>query len=425
MTYFLIFFLAVFFGWLCWHRLEWGLYLVLICLPAYGARFHFLVPLTILELMILILFFVWLVKIKKNKELRPRSKFIKIAVLITIISLVSALYAPNLMAALGIWKAYFLEALFFFLVFSGVVKDREKLEKVILSLGFLALYLSLFAIIQKIFNGWLVPETFWLGGEGERVTSFFSYPNALGLLVAPIITLFVGYLISNFQFPISGHKKFEIRNWKLFFSLAIIICGGLAIYFAKSDGAIVGLAAGLVFLGLVIKKTRLMIVGILLLFIIYLLFAGVPDAIWQKVTFSDWSGQTRLTTWRETGLLLKDHWLLGAGLAGYQTAIIPYHQAKYLEIFLYPHNFILNFWVELGLAGLLTFVYIIGKYFVIGLKLLRQKSEVRSQKLLVVTLMAVMVTILVHGLVDVPYFKNDLAILWWVVVGMMSSLTII
>ena len=32
-------------------------------------------------------------------------------------------------------------------------------------------------------------------------------------------------------------------------------------------------------------------------------------------------------------------------------------------------------------------------------------------------LMATMVALLVHGLVDVPYFKNDLSVLFWLIVG--------
>ena len=34
-------------------------------------------------------------------------------------------------------------------------------------------------------------------------------------------------------------------------------------------------------------------------------------------------------------------------------------------------------------------------------------------------LMASMIALLVHGLVDVPYFKNDLAVLFWLLIGMM------
>jgi uncharacterized ion transporter superfamily protein YfcC len=39
---------------------------------------------------------------------------------------------------------------------------------------------------------------------------------------------------------------------------------------------------------------------------------------------------------------------------------------------------------------------------------------------MILGLMGAMVVIVVHGLVDVPYFKNDLAVLFWVMIGIMG-----
>jgi len=35
-------------------------------------------------------------------------------------------------------------------------------------------------------------------------------------------------------------------------------------------------------------------------------------------------------------------------------------------------------------------------------------------------LLSAMVVIVVHGLVDVPYFKNDLAVMFWALIALMS-----
>ena len=132
--------------------------------------------------------------------------------------------------------------------------------------------------------------------------------------------------------------------------------------------------------------------------------------------------------------------LAGAGLAGYQTAIKPYHQegiffnfdndpnfrnnlvfggadykAKHwqpTEIYLYPHNFFLNFWSETGLLGLVAILLILIKFFTDYLR----TDEARRPLYLI--LISVMIAIVVHGLVDVQYFKNDLSVLFWLVVGM-------
>src|SRR3989338_8758214 len=83
----------------------------------------------------------------------------------------------------------------------------------------------------------------------------------------------------------------------------------------------------------------------------------------QKLTFQKWSGSVRLAQYRETWQLLRYHPIRGAGLAGYQTAIRPYHEDSRVEIFLYPHNLLLAVWVELGLAGLIIFLTILYQMF--------------------------------------------------------------
>jgi O-antigen ligase len=88
---------------------------------------------------------------------------------------------------------------------------------------------------------------------------------------------------------------------------------------------------------------------------------------------------------------------------------------------MYPHNILLNFWVELGIAGMLLFIWIIGKYFWWGFKILKNKLSLEN-KYLVLGLIGAMTVIVVHGLVDVPYFKNDLSCLFWILIAMLSLL---
>ena len=140
----------------------------------------------------------------------------------------------------------------------------------------------------------------------------------------------------------------------------------------------------------------------------------------------------------------------GAGLNGYQAAVKPYHQegifynsdnlpnfdartygsaelrVKYwqpVEIYLYPHNIFLNFWSELGMAGALLFIWIIGKYLFLSLRLSQKlKSQNEPEKYLALGLFAAMIVVIIHGLVDVPYFKNDLAAMFWIIIALGAAL---
>ena len=117
----------------------------------------------------------------------------------------------------------------------------------------------------------------------------------------------------------------------------------------------------------------------------------------------DSSGLVRRAQWSETLTMLADRPFLGAGLNGYPAALAPYHDATFYEIFQYPHEIFLNSWSELGLIGLIALF--------IGAILVARTTWRRKDEVLVLAFAVAILTMTIHGLVDVPFFKNDLAIL--------------
>ena len=236
----------------------------------------------------------------------------------------------------------------------------------------------------------------------------------------------------------------------------IAVLSALAIYYAKSDGAIVALVVALFVVGLLgNKRTRL--VAVTLAVVAALALATVPGAykkVGDKLALRDFSGQVRVAQWFETWKMLKEgRFIIGSGLSGYQKAIEPYHVPgifyddgtdpefyrhvvwsdeykkqvwRPVEIYLYPHNIVLNFWTELGLFGLLLFAWIFGKAFklAVGGWRLAVRNKDSSAKFLVLGVLGALIVIVVHGLVDVPYFKNDLACIFWVLISLVSLLSL-
>lgn len=381
---------SLFFIYLAQRSLVWAIAFIVAFLPFYLIRFKIeFLPMTLLELMILILIIVWLIK-GEDKKL-GNFKYPIIAWLI--VSTISVFVSPDLKTALGIWKAYFIEPILFFIVFINVIKTKKDFNLIFKALGFSALYISLFAIWQKITGQGVESLISFNSGEKIlRVTSIFEYPNAVGLFLAPLILIFVC-------------QKNKLSYWLL--SLLAL----MAIVFAKSEGAIFGILAGLIFLGLGLKFWReFTLVGIIISIILIFFTPSLKNYFWQKATLSDFSGQIRKEMWQETLEMLKQKPILGAGLSGYQKAVAPYHKKSYIEIYLYPHNIFLNFWSELGLAGLIVFLWIIIKFFRTGLK---NKNDIIN-----ISLNAAIVVLLFHGLVDAPYFKNDLSVLFWLLIGL-------
>ncbi|MFA5129186.1 MAG: O-antigen ligase family protein [Patescibacteria group bacterium] len=410
------------YAYLAWRNLLWATAVLLALLPTYLIRFSLgPMPMTALEAMIFILFVVWVIKLKIKKEkfnhplkILENKKWAWLIFAWLTFAIISLLISPDLRAAAGIFKAYFFEPIIFLFVLLSIVKTKKDLEIIFYALGISALYVSAFAIYQK-FTGFAIPNPIWQAAETRRVTSFYGFPNAIGLYLAPIIVLYVGWLISKFQVSSFKFKKIIITNLKpLIFQLFVIISSPAAVVFARSEGAYVGILAGLFFLGILTKKLRRSTIVLAIIFV--MVVALVPQfrnyAV-EQITFKNDSGKVRLIMWQETWQMIRGRLFSGAGLAGYQETFAPYHKAKYIEIYLYPHNLFLNFWSELGLGGLLVFLLIIIKFFKDNIK-----KFFAPNPALFVTLSAAMITIFVHGLVDVPYFKNDLAILFWLIIGL-------
>lgn len=160
---------------------------------------------------------------------------------------------------------------------------------------------------------------------------------------------------------------------------------------------------------------------------LFLIIAVNPlySLVHEKLLLQDWSGYVRRTVWSESIPMLRDHWLAGAGLGGYKAVFAPYHHISFIEIFMYPHNVILNFWSETGLYGVFFFVLLCGAVGAMGVMTLRRVRALDTEDafqmrcFLFGTLMALLV-LTIHGLVDVPYFKNDLAVQWWVFVTLIA-----
>lgn len=396
---------SVIFFRIAWKRIDKAAWILLVFLPTYLIRFQVgAIPMTLLEWMILMLSLSWLIQRLKNKELslaktRP---YLPQALLLIFAATLGMFTAPELRAAAGIWKAYFIEPILFFIVLSNIIHTPQQRKNVITALALSLLAPGIFAIIQK-FTGVFIPNEFWRAEETRRVTSFYGYPNAFGLYAAPILALIFGFLFT------------EKKKWNLVLFPPIILIGIASIIFAQSKGALLALFSALVFYIIFFKKLRYTAL-FTLAFLALILFIFFPFIFSiQGITTVSGGGslEIRLTQWLETLEMLKTRPILGAGLSGYQKRVEPFHQFQHLEIFLYPHQLLLTFWSETGLLGLIAFLWILFVFF----KLLKNAFKKYHDEL-ALPLGGAMTALLVHGLVDVSYFKNDLSVLFWTLLAL-------
>ena len=408
------------------------LFLTVSFLPLYVLRANDF-PTTFLEILIFVTLGSWFVERTFEGEFNFRllkTPFDLLILLLFVVSVVETALSPDLRGGVGILKAYFLDPilLFYLSVWWG---RKEGVRFLLWALLSCSVIVSTLSVIQ-VTTGYFVfaPQELLLG----RATSFFNSANSVGLLIGPILALSFPFIL-----------QFKRSLFGLFVVFAAFI-SFIAIFLAESRGTYISLILVLTFyLGffisrkLVVSKKSIIALPVLmtlfpvvLVGVVYLsmlkfnLTSPVRDFVY---TGAD-TMQIRLYLWKGTFQLISDHPLFGAGLNGFKdTYSGSYVLPQYTEALQYPHNLWLTIYVELGFFGFLIFLAI---FFVaarsVFADLEKSKKDFGNEKLfyksaaLPLGLLGALLYIQIHGLVDVPYFKNDLACQFWIVIGLVALL---
>ena len=442
--------------------LDWLIILLPFALPLYVVRFNVgLLPTTILEVYVLVLIATWLLSRvnsgqgsvtdnSSSPSFRMRNTIFEVRSSIGLwfwpivtwlaVTLVAVFVATDSWGAFGHWRAFMLEPILVFIILIDVlhrssqsshVDDRivdkphhdkgEVWRRLFLSIATVTILLGVYAIFQFV-TGLGIPSP-WDAEVGRRATGTFGYPNGLSLFIVPFgITSFIKLVqIKNYELRI---KNF---GWDSIIFFLATISAGFGAVLAKSMGGILAFGIGIVLTLVLFKKTR--IVG-LALSAIGILGAGLfawqiygtemhPQTVEDTLAASKkWSSSVRVIIWQESFEIIKDHPILGTGLRSFKTAILPYHEATWMETFPHPHNIFMMLWIETGIAGLLAFIWLIGTWANTVLRPASQLSHVNGANdegrvtgdVRRYIWLIPLVVIMAHGMVDMPYFKNDLAV---------------
>lgn len=312
---------------------------------------------------------------------------------------ISVAVAPDRREALGAWKAYFLEPMLAGVVIAWlatVPRRRNLLLAGLAAGGLIAATGNLVAGLQALAAHVDIVHA--------PAVAFYRTANALALFLVPL---------DAFALAIALHLD-ERRPRRL--AAAFLVLTVPAVLLSLSRGGLVALAVTLVAVGL-FSRARLVVAGAVIAALGgALAVPGIRRRLLVELEFSnpDNTINTRLALWRSALAMLRAHPVFGGGLAGFQTAVEPYRVPEQHEHSVHPHNLVLNFWTETGLLGLAAFVWI-------GVQLLRTAVTGLAgdpwRRALSIGLIGTLTAIVVHGMVDVPYFKNDLSLEFWALVA--------
>lgn len=380
--------------------------LIALLLPTYLIRFNIgPVPTTLLELLIYAVFIYGLVRLGYCHIVNTH-KPVWLPIGLLLISVIIAVYiAPDKLAALGQAKAYFLDPLLVFWLVTVYLEPKD-FRWVLYGISLSGLFVGIHTIIQKFIGNVTV--------DG-RVIGIFGYsPNYVALYLAPIMVLIASYGLLIF-------KKSKILG--LTAGIIFLVCG-YALYLTGSRSGLLAVLGGLVIFLILyffsqLKKKMIFKVCLAVLLTIVVLgswFVFRPDfnASGGRVTSSN---NLRWQIWGASLELGRNNPVFGIGLGNYQSAFTNLttgrvnFDAYIIPQALTPHNLFLMVYLSLGAFGLIAFVWLLIIFYLAGFKNLNQAWA----KILI----AAMTALLLQGLIDTPYFKNDLSLLFWLIFGFM------
>lgn len=270
-------------------------------------------------------------------------------------------------------------------------KERERIIFCITASGLL---ISILAIYQYFFGfqrllGYItkqgITEPFILDYLSRKRVFFpFVTPNSLA-----------GYLILIMPLTLIVKDK---KKWLI---LTILF---FALLLTQSLGAFLSIfSASIIYCYLEGKFKKKGVIFLLGLFVIMGLVFMARATTQKQHIQPIFSTTMRLSYWKDTWGIIKAHPLLGMGLGNFNLA-----QSRY------AHNSYLQLWAEMGILGIISILWLIIAAFKSTINNINN-YPVRNQ---IICLLTANITFLIHNFVDFTFFLPEVALIWWVLLGL-------
>jgi putative inorganic carbon (HCO3(-)) transporter len=373
--------------------------------PAYTIRWHLgPFPTTVLENAIFITIAAFIVESLMQKSVpRWRSAVLVPAILFLLAGAISIFVAPDRRAAAGLYRAYIIEPIAFGLVLYNVVTTAERAYLVVAGL-------ALGGAVAGIANAAVVLNA--LRHHAYDIVNtppvvIYNTANAVALYLVPVIAV---------AGAIALHWPSRREQW---IAAAFAIVGSVCVLLSFSRGGYLALAVVAVGLGLSHRRRWILLgAGAAATLALMLASSTIRSRVLNELDFTNGHNTLvgRFHLWSVALQMLRDHPIFGAGLSGFATALGPYWNKTNIDRFTYPHNIVLNFWTETGLLGLAAFAWLLIAGLVLSWRGYRRMSG--QWRVIHLGVFLALVAVIAHGLVDVPYWKNDLSLEFWAILSL-------
>lgn len=368
--------------------------------PAYVVRPHLgPIPVTVLEIALVVALVVGY--IAYWRELPWWNPYLIPGGLLLLAAFFAVAVSPARRSAADTWLAYFAEPAAAGLLAAAICRRRSHARVLLLGLGVAGAVIS----VANIGNTLYAIATHRFSDVTPPVV-IYQTANAIPLYLEPLLAFALGIVV----FSDDRRERWVAAAFAVLFALADVL--------SFSRLGWLTLACLVVFVAAFTRVRWWIWAGIVVAGVgSFLLSSSVRRRV--LVEFSPGSNNTvllRRPLWLSTLNMLRHRPLQGGGLDGFKATVQRYAVEGYNQDLIYPHNLFLDFWSETGAVGLIAIIFYGVQVIRLGIRGVFRTSSpwVRALSL---GLLGLVLTFLVHGIGDVPYFKNDQALAFWTLTG--------
>jgi len=389
------------------------------------------------SLLVIIGLMFWGFNILKKEEFKLVSSPLNIPVLsFIIICILSLIWSNSPFVSLKELPLFLPGPLLYFMIVNNIHNEKQ-INRIISATLIIGGLFGIYGIFQ--YNG--IDFAFWIGNYG-RGKVFGLFGNA---------GYFSEYLILTLPIAVSLFLVTKNKIIKLLLLVGILAMGStIALTFTRTPYLALGVS--FIFMGFFFfasrgksffKENKKIFIVILIAVILIVSLFVIPTPLSEKGTViskikerasvtqlvSEFSTGRRMAIWKYSTLIIKDYPWLGSGIGTFKYNSLRY-QAKFLDQgenrSLYPygiaekvHNEYLQIWTELGIIGLLVFIWLVFTYFNYGLKTLKRSKDNIYRQGIIIGLMGSVIAFLVDCVFWFPLHHSFTSFLLWLYLSLL------
>jgi O-antigen ligase len=330
----------------------------------------------------------------------------------------SLLWSAHLREATREFRTVVLESGIFYGLLRVMARERRGIWRVVDAWVLGGALIAAVGVVQ-----WALGQNLITADGVWRVRGFYGSPNNLALYLGRVFPLCVAIAVLTSSTGAGEIDKKRQRRW--YYGLAAIVMA-VAILLTYSRGAwLLGVPASLLFLAAMRgRRSFAVAAGILAVAAIAVVLIAGPGRLTALLDTGEGTTFFRLQLWQSSVAMVRDHPLLGVGLDNF----LYYYRTHYVQPtaweefnLSHPHDLVLDFWLRLGLMGLLVLGWLLATFFRESWRAYCRLPK-GSDRLLVLGMMAGMVNFVAHGLVDNAFFLVDLAFVFVLMLALVQAI---